>query len=400
MSELQSNKLMNLADGKVLYDDLRDRVEAVYTKPSGGIPATDLASAVQTSLGKADTAYQKPSGGIPSTDLASGVIPDISGKADKVQSATNGNFAGLDSNGNLTDSGHKHSDYLTSHQDISGKADKVQSATNGNFAALDSNGNLTDSGHKHSDYLTSHQDISGKADKANPVFTGSISLGRLANSTVGVNSVAEGYDNTASAQCSRADGLGTTASGNQSHAEGDTTTASGANSHAEGYGTAASGQSSHSEGSGTTASGDYAHSEGNDTTASGTVAHAEGDTTTASGAVAHSEGIGTVANHKSQHVFGEYNTADGSSAAATARGNYVEIVGNGTASNAKSNARALDWSGNEYLKGDVYVGCNADSSGGSKLIASPSSPATGSFLVYNGTAWVAQTLSTWQGGNY
>lgn len=29
-----------------------------YTKPSGGIPATDLASAVQTSLGKADTAIQ------------------------------------------------------------------------------------------------------------------------------------------------------------------------------------------------------------------------------------------------------------------------------------------------------------------------------------------------------
>lgn len=33
-------------------------------------------------------------------------------------------------------------------------------------------------------------------------------------------------------------------------------------------------------------------------------------------------------------------------------------------------------------------------------IAAPSSPAAGSFLVYNGSAWVAQTLSTWQGGNY
>lgn len=48
-----------------------------YSKPSGGIPASDLASAVQTSLGKADTAYQKPSGGIPGTDLASGVIPTV-----------------------------------------------------------------------------------------------------------------------------------------------------------------------------------------------------------------------------------------------------------------------------------------------------------------------------------
>lgn len=42
----------------------------------------------------------------------------ITGKADKVSGATSGNFAGLDSNGNLTDSGHKHSDYLTSHQSL------------------------------------------------------------------------------------------------------------------------------------------------------------------------------------------------------------------------------------------------------------------------------------------
>ena len=68
------------------------------------------------------------------------------GKADKVTSAVEGNFAGLDSNGNLTDSGHKHSDYLTQHQDISGKADKVTGATNGNLAKLDANGNLADAG--------------------------------------------------------------------------------------------------------------------------------------------------------------------------------------------------------------------------------------------------------------
>ena len=33
-------------------------------------------------------------------------------------------------------------------------------------------------------------------------------------------------------------------------------------------------------------------------------------------------------------------------------------------------------------------------------IASPASPTTGDFLVYDGAAWVAQSLSTWQGGNY
>lgn len=33
-------------------------------------------------------------------------------------------------------------------------------------------------------------------------------------------------------------------------------------------------------------------------------------------------------------------------------------------------------------------------------ISSPSNPTAGQFLVYNGTAWVAQTLSEWQGGSY
>ena len=48
-----------------------------YTKPSGGIPSSDMTSAVQTSLGKADTAYQKPGTGIPAADLASGVLTSI-----------------------------------------------------------------------------------------------------------------------------------------------------------------------------------------------------------------------------------------------------------------------------------------------------------------------------------
>lgn len=121
---------------------------------------------------------------------------DISGKADKVSSATSGNFAALDSSGNLVDSGHKHGDYITdisgkadkvvdavdgdlagldeygnitdsgiSPSTIAGKADKVSSATSGNFAGLDANGNLMDSGSKASDFLTTHQDISGKVDQ-------------------------------------------------------------------------------------------------------------------------------------------------------------------------------------------------------------------------------------------
>lgn len=57
------------------------KADTAYQKPSGGIPKTDLASGVQTSLGKADTAFQKPSGGIPASDLAAAVQTSL-GKAD------------------------------------------------------------------------------------------------------------------------------------------------------------------------------------------------------------------------------------------------------------------------------------------------------------------------------
>lgn len=44
--------------------------------------------------------------------------------------------------------------YLITHQDITGKADKVTSATNGDIAKLDSNGNLVDSGIPSTDVVT------------------------------------------------------------------------------------------------------------------------------------------------------------------------------------------------------------------------------------------------------
>lgn len=50
---------------------------------------------------------------------------------------------------------HADAGYLTEHQNISGKADKVANATKGNFAGLDANGNLTDSGKKASDFVSS-----------------------------------------------------------------------------------------------------------------------------------------------------------------------------------------------------------------------------------------------------
>lgn len=74
---------------------------------------------------------------------------------------------------------------------------------------------------------------------------------------------------------------------------------------------------------------------------------------TAVGTNSSALGTGAIANHLAQHVFGEYNLADTSTAQPTSRGNYVEIVGKGTGNNSRSNARTLDWSGNEVLAGDL-----------------------------------------------
>ena len=104
-----SNKLLYIPVNS-LYKDytFSDTAEIDFTDTNntitaaiknGSIAKGKLDSSVQASLDLADSALQSHQ--------------DISGKADKVASATNGNFAGLDSNGNLTDSGYKASDFQT-----------------------------------------------------------------------------------------------------------------------------------------------------------------------------------------------------------------------------------------------------------------------------------------------
>ena len=56
------------------------------------------------------------------------------GKAEKPASPTAGHFAGLDSSGNITDSGKKPGDFADASHTHTGKADKVSSATAGHFA--------------------------------------------------------------------------------------------------------------------------------------------------------------------------------------------------------------------------------------------------------------------------
>lgn len=174
--------------------------------------------------------------------------------------------------------------------------------------------------------------VDNKMDKENPTGTGSLSMNRKADTTIGYNSATLGYDNEASGNYSHAEGAHTTASGNYSHAEGDTTTASNFSSHAEGNNTTASNYASHAEGCYTTASGNYSHAEGNYTTASGDCSHAGGSNTTA--------GYGY------QTVIGKYNDNKSTS---------IFEIGNGTSSE-HSNALELTTEGQLTTSGDIING--------------------------------------------
>ena len=139
--------------------------------------------------------------------------------------------------------------------------------------------------------------VSTKMDKANPTGTGALSINRKDNTTVGNYSTALGFNNTASGGSSFATGASNTASGDFSATMGAQNTASGHSSVSLGY--------------------------------------------------------GTTAQRKSQLAFGKYNVLDTQGSDGTTEGQYIEMVGNGTSDNSRSNARTLDWSGNETLAGYI-----------------------------------------------
>ena len=408
------------------------------------------------------------------------VLISSTDKADKVANATSGNFAALDANGNLTDSGHKHSDYLTSHQSLTNyaqkmdvieysyfarqgnitnsntasraiakgeffttvgssgfailyvattaiasgdvistsnatklsdstlkglanyirsiKADKVTGAINGNFAALDSNGNLFDSGHKHSDYTTS---IAGKADKQDTVL----------NTTLQV-----GSGHTISGNFSTAIGIDSTVSGNGSLACGSNCTASGTTTFAQGTNTTASGTTAFAQGTEATASGNYSHAMGQGVVAlaanqsvigkfnvqnnmsgieiwSSSITYNLGDIvkfiiTDAGNGVQETLYYKSNSNNNTNHMPLE-NTPHWSKIDYV---DLIEIVGNGTSNSARLNARALDIDGNERLKGNLYVNCNNDSTGGIMI----GGTSNGEVQFSDGTDTVTFTMSDLQ----
>ena len=197
------------------------------------------------------------------------------------------------------------------------------------------------------------------------------------------------YDNNiAVGQWSIAEGCTTVAKGRVAHAEGAFTKALADGCHTEGYGTEATGYWSHAEGEYTRVTSYASHAEGSYTkmpdgstrytTASGYASHAEGGGCHTSGVAAHAEGIGTTASGRCAHVEGTYTVAAGKAQHAEGIANipdtadkYIHIAGNGTTPADTSNAHTLDWQGNAWFAGDVYVDSTSgkDKDEGSKKLA-------------------------------
>lgn len=295
----------------------------------------------------------------------------------------------------------------------------------------------------------------------------------------GENSAVQGSGTTATGRNAHAEGNGSAAGGSEAHAEGIHTVASGYGSHAEGDNTQASGYGSHAEGYGSNASGDYTHTEGDHTVANRRGMHAEGKYNLYDNAkyvdvvglsnrynwsnmYASSEytfdadtGYYTLVNAepKNEAVIGLYYVSSKMYASGTidqlekpislisgnnyttekhlrtlgtdAQGQYVHVVGNGDSS-TRSNAYTLDWDGNGWFAGDVFVG-GASQDEGVKLLKAgeailiPQTASVGQAIVVkavdeNGkpTEWetasfpqkqaivddVLAALPTWEGGSY
>lgn len=110
------NEVIDFLDGLKDTEDLasiitsiEQQIAAKYTKPSTGIPKTDLASAVQTSLGKADTALQSY------TEQYKGTVTGV-----KMNGSTKDPSSGVVDLGTV----------ITAHQDLSGYQPKLVSGTN------------------------------------------------------------------------------------------------------------------------------------------------------------------------------------------------------------------------------------------------------------------------------
>ena len=173
-------------------------------------------------------------------------------------------------------------------------------------------------------------------------------------------SIAMGVATIASGVASTAMGYGTTASGSRSTAMGYATTASGEASTAMGYGTDAYSSYSTAMGNYTFANGIASTAMGDNTVAFGLASTAMGVWTSASGVASTAMGYSTSASDYLCLTIGQHNSVNSSvtsngSATSFDTDNAAFVIGNGTASNALSDAFVVRFNGDATLSGDLTI---------------------------------------------
>lgn len=158
---------------KTLTDALDTRVTTI--EGAGYQNATDVQNAINARV----SSVYKPGGSKTAAELTSALLVEVNeGKvfnlsdaltttADFVEGAGKTYPAGTNVvviNAGTSESPSYKFDVLAGFVDLGNYVQKAVPAAANNFAALDANGNMFDSGHSADDFLTEHQDISGKAD--------------------------------------------------------------------------------------------------------------------------------------------------------------------------------------------------------------------------------------------
>lgn len=156
---------------RVVTDSEKTTWNSKYDKPSSGIPKTDLASGVQTSLEKADTALQSISSSDVTTAL--GYTPYNSTNPNGYTSNT-GTITGVKMNGStIASSGVADlGTVITEHQDISGKQDKIVAGTNISIASDGKTISATDTTYSNATATTAGLMSSDDKTKLNGIETG------------------------------------------------------------------------------------------------------------------------------------------------------------------------------------------------------------------------------------
>lgn len=282
-----------------------------YSKPSTGIPKTDLASEVQTSLGKADSALQSytetdpvfsasAAAGIKSTDITNwNSKTSNKGTVTSVAVKMNNTTKGTVTSSGTIDLGT----VITEHQDISGKQDKLTTQT-----AYSAKGSATKIPQITTNTLGQVTRIT-EVTIAQPTVnnatltiqkngTNVATFGANASSNVTANITVPTVTDTYSASSSDAMSGKAVASALSSFSGGPKNIKDG-----DGIGSVYT--------SGTNKpTADYAFTEGSRTRALNTYSHAEGFYTTSNGNASHTEGYGGFLTALDTTVHTIYNSTD------------------------------------------------------------------------------------------